>query len=60
MLAIVLWSLLFTSTGQADEYITDVQRWRQQRLKALTAEEGFLSLAGLYWLSEGKNTFGAA
>ena len=46
MLAIVLWSLLFTSTGQADEYITDVQRWRQQRLKALTAEEGFLSLRG--------------
>jgi uncharacterized protein (DUF1684 family) len=60
MLAIVLWSLLFPSTGQADEYFTDVQRWRQQRLTALTAEEGFLSLAGLYWLSEGKNTFGAA
>ncbi len=60
MLAIVLWTLVCFSTGQADEYTAGIEHWRQQRLAALTAEEGFLSLTGLYWLREGKNTFGSA
>ncbi len=30
-----------------------------QRVEDLKKETGFLNLAGLYWLKEGKNTFGS-
>jgi hypothetical protein len=36
----------------------EVAKWRAERLKALTGEDGWLTLAGLLWLSEGSNTFG--
>jgi uncharacterized protein len=35
-----------------------VQAWRTQRLDALTGDEGWLTLVGLFWLKEGDNTFG--
>lgn len=38
----------------------EVQAWHDKRLKNLTAEEGWLSLVGLYWLEPGKNTAGSA
>ena len=56
----LLLPLLLFSALHAEDYAEEITRWRQQRLAALTAEEGFLSLTGLYWLHEGKNTFGAA
>ena len=36
-----------------------VREWRQWRHDELTRSDGWLSLAGLYWLHEGDNTFGA-
>jgi len=41
-------------------YVTEVQEWHKRRIDRLTSETGWLSLAGLYWLKEGKNTFGGA
>lgn len=38
----------------------EVEAWRAQRLERLKAEEGWLTLVGLYWLREGENTFGRA
>ncbi|MDQ3265869.1 MAG: DUF1684 domain-containing protein [Myxococcota bacterium] len=38
----------------------EIQAWHDKRLKNLTAEEGWLSLVGLYWLEPGKNTAGSA
>jgi len=35
-----------------------VQEWRAQRVAALTSDSGWLTLAGLYWLHEGDNSFG--
>jgi uncharacterized protein len=35
------------------------QRWRQQRMAELKAEEGWLNLAGRFILSDGDGTFGA-
>jgi uncharacterized protein (DUF1684 family) len=44
----------------ADKQYTDsINTWHEQRIKRLTSEDGWLSLAGLYWLEEGPNTFGA-
>ncbi|HEV2286016.1 MAG TPA: DUF1684 domain-containing protein [Steroidobacteraceae bacterium] len=39
---------------------TAVLAWRTQRLDSLTSDTGWLTLAGLYWLKEGENTFGRA
>ena len=41
-------------------YINEIQEWHQKRITGLTSKDGWLSLAGLYWLKEGKNTFGSA
>ncbi len=37
-----------------------VLEWREERLANLMAPTGFLSLAGLYWLSEESTSFGSA
>jgi len=42
------------------EYEDEMQRWRNDRIRSLTAPEGWLSLVGLYWLSEGSHTVGAS
>lgn len=44
-----------------DSLGTETQRieaWRQQRATSLTSENGWLTLAGLYWLKPGNNRFG--
>jgi uncharacterized protein len=41
------------------DYAAEVQAWRAQREVRLKSEGGWLSLAGLFWLKEGANTFGA-
>lgn len=42
-----------------DGYEREVQGWRERRLAALTGPEGWLSVVGLTWLSEGRNSFGS-
>jgi uncharacterized protein len=37
-----------------------VLAWRAQRLASLTSDSGWLTLAGLYWLKPGDNSFGRA
>jgi hypothetical protein len=43
----------------ADSYRAQIEQWRQQRLTALQADGGWLTVAGLFWLHEGSNSFGA-
>ncbi|MBW8012875.1 MAG: hypothetical protein FVQ83_16785 [Chloroflexi bacterium] len=40
------------------DYLTDLLDWRQKLDTNLRAEEGWLSLAGLFWLEQGENSFG--
>ena len=35
------------------------EKWKKERIERLKAENGWLNLAGLYWLEEGANTFGS-
>ena len=35
-----------------------IARWRSERVQSLTSDDGWLTLAGLFWLKEGENTFG--
>jgi uncharacterized protein (DUF1684 family) len=37
-----------------------IGEWRAQRVAALTSDEGWLTLAGLFWLKDGDNSFGRA
>jgi len=47
--------------ASADEaYRADVRKWRDEREARLKADGGWLTLAGLFWLKEGKNRFGTS
>jgi uncharacterized protein len=47
-----------TAALQAEQATIDA--WRSARVARLTSDNGWLTLAGLYWLKEGENTFGRA
>ena len=38
---------------------SEILAWRAERVKVLTADTGWLTLAGLFWLHEGTNHFGS-
>ncbi|MGB5814078.1 MAG: DUF1684 domain-containing protein [Thermoanaerobaculia bacterium] len=40
-------------------YSQEIEAWRQDRVDRLTADDGWLTLIGLFWLSEGKNSMGS-
>ncbi len=40
------------------EYISEINDWANKRNENLKKENGWLNLAGLFWLEEGENTFG--
>jgi hypothetical protein len=40
-------------------YKTEVEAWHQERIAGLKGNNGWLNLAGLFWLKEGANTFGS-
>lgn len=40
-------------------YVEQIDQWHKEREARLKASDGWLSLAGLYWLQEGENTFGS-
>ena len=42
------------------KYKMEVDAWRKNRINELKAEEGWLNLAGLFWLREGINSFGSS
>ena len=37
----------------------EVEQWQADRVKRLTADDGWLTLVGLFWISEGENRVGA-
>ena len=41
-------------------YLAEIESWHSERLARLEAEDGWLSLAGLFWLETGENHLGAA
>lgn len=52
----ISWLVLLVSVqGSFD---AEQSEWREQRDRALRAEDGWLSVAGLFWLKEGSNSFG--
>lgn len=40
-------------------YLASIEAWHTERIAALRAEDGWLSLIGLHWLSDGTHTLGS-
>ncbi len=49
---------LLSSFMTETPYEISIKQWQQQRIESLKAADGWLNLAGLYWLKEGNNTLG--
>jgi len=43
----------------ASDWRSELERWREERAVELAAEDGWLSVAGLFWLEEGETSFGS-
>ncbi len=46
------------SNAQTD-YLSEIEKWRAEYETKLKSENGWLTVAGLFWLKEGANTIGA-
>ncbi|SFD16552.1 DUF1684 domain-containing protein [Spirosoma endophyticum] len=46
------------STDDGPAYKAQIDEWHQKRVNSLKSENGWLNLAGLFWLKEGKNSLG--
>jgi uncharacterized protein len=58
--AAALASVIAADAGAADgAYARQIQAWRGERLQRLTADGGWLTVAGLFWLKPGANRFGS-
>lgn len=52
--------LPFASLFSADNaYVQEVKKWQDERLKNLKKDDGWPTLAGLFWLQEGANAVGS-
>lgn len=50
----------FRAHGQKQRtYADEIESWHRNRVALLKDENGWLNLAGLFWLEEGLNTFGS-
>ena len=52
--------LALAPAAMAMTYSDEILAWRAQRESKLKADSGWLTLAGLFWLKEGPNSFGSA
>jgi len=52
--------LFFSGVNAQKSYSEEISSWKKARLKELKSENGWLNLAGLFWLNEGKQIFGGA
>jgi uncharacterized protein (DUF1684 family) len=52
-------TILTTLAATGDEYVAQTRQWRDQREAALKADDGWLTVTGLFWLKEGVNRLGS-
>ncbi len=56
LVALLAMAVLPVDTGN---YSAQIEKWREQREQNLKSADGWLTLAGLFWLKEGKSSVGA-
>lgn len=60
---LILLALMFCAgfgASGASPYEKEIEGWRQQYEASLRSDTGWLTVSGLFWIHEGKNTFGSA
>jgi uncharacterized protein (DUF1684 family) len=57
--AAALWLLLLAVGAAQAAYEQTIETWRAEREAKLKADDGWLTVTGLFWLREGVNEFGA-
>ena len=57
VLSLVVWALS-AMREDSTTYRATVEKWRQAYQEKLLADDGWLTISGLFWLHEGQNTFG--
>jgi len=55
----VAFALALSAANPSADYRQQIEQWRAQHQKELTADDGWLTVAGLDWLKEGENRIGA-
>lgn len=59
-LLLIALSILLISESCIDvNYVKEISDWQQSRMERLKGKNGWLNLAGLFWLKEGENSFGS-
>lgn len=58
--AVLLAQPATSEESEPARYESALAEWRAERVASLKGPDGWLNLAGLYWLKEGPNSFGAA
>jgi uncharacterized protein len=53
-------ALALSAASSPGDYREQIEQWRAQHQKALAADDGWLTVAGLDWLKEGENRVGTA
>jgi len=56
-LLILVFSVTLIASGQTS-FSADTQKWREQHETEIKAEDGWLTVSGLFWLKEGTTTIG--
>ncbi len=60
IICVFVFSVLFSSvSAQGISYKDEIAAWDKKRLASLKSENGWVNLAGLFWLKPGENTFGS-
>ena len=56
-----VWLLCLAAGVTADDggYREEIERWRQKRLDTLKADDGWLTVSGLFWLKPGETKIGS-
>lgn len=55
----VLLTFSISVGAQSIDYLQEINDWHKQREENLKKENGWLNLAGLFWLNDGKNSIGS-
>src|SRR5687767_7600482 len=59
LLTLMALGLLAASPPVSDSYQKEIESWRQARETRLRGDDGWLTVAGLFWLKEGENRAGS-
>lgn len=48
-----------SNPGDRDNYLAEIDRWRESRVASFRAEDSWLTLVGLHWLRDGETALGS-